>query len=321
MSDRRQLVEKHPQISRKRQCELLEIPRSSSYYKSVEGKEQDRRLEEPLNALYEQDPCLGERKLARMLERDYGLKAGRKKIRRLKREMGLRTIYRNPRTCQRGRRQEGRYPYTVPRNREVKVNEVWTSDITYIQIGSKNYYLCSILDWGSRAVLSWQISERMSTELCTETLKMALSRGVKPKIMNTDQGSQYTSHEWQRMLIKKGIEISQDGKGCWRDNAVMERFWRTYKHDFYLLHEPQSAEEVCEKTATWMEYYNHQRPHETLGYRTPSEHYEKEGGPPAANFFSAPSATLRLAPLRVAPALRAGKGRSYATWALKKWLD
>ena len=228
--------------SRKRQCELLGVPRSSSYYKpqkpSAEQVRQEAALDEALHSLYDQDATLGRRRLPHMLSQQHGIKAGRKRIRTARKRLGLRTIYRHPRTSIPGRRKDSpKHPYLL-RGKELKtVDEAWTSDITFLQIGQKNHYLCTVMDWASRSVLGWSLRERMTTSLCTEALEMALASGRKPQIFNTDQGTQYTSDEFQKILREEGIRISLDGKGRWADNVVMERFWRTYKHEFFLLRE------------------------------------------------------------------------------------
>ncbi|MDO5463989.1 MAG: IS3 family transposase [Akkermansia sp.] len=197
-----------------------------------------------------------------------------------------------------------------------------SSDITYLQIGAKNYYLCIVMDWESRYVLGWSISEKMDMALCLSALEMALSKGRLPKYFNTDQGSQYTSRDWQECMEENGIIISQDGKGRWADNIVMERLWRTYKYEFFFIREPSNIIDLQIITAQWLDYYNNKRPHETLENKTPSEYRREQGipTPHPANFFSDFSAPALLASLRAAPSLSSGR-RAYATKSLKKWID
>ncbi len=278
--------------SRKRQCELLGVPRSSSYYKpqepSAEQVRQEASLDEALHGLYVQDPTLGRRRLPHMLSQQHGIKAGRKRIRTARKRLGLRTIYRHPRTSMPGRRKDSpKYPYLLRDRKIKKVDEAWTSDITYLQIGQKNLYLCIVMDWASRSVLGWSLRERMTASLCMEALEMALASGRKPQIFNTDQGTQYTSEEFQKRLREEDILISLDGKGRWADNVIMERFWRTYKHDFFLLREFADLESLASATAAWLDYYNHERVHSSLGYRSPAAHTTAAGVPPPAQFLSA----------------------------------
>ena len=311
--------------SRKRQCELLGVPRSSSYYKpqdpSAEQVRQEGALDEALHSLYNQDATLGRRRLSPMLSQQHGIKAGRKRIRTARKRLGLRTIYRHPRTSIPGRRKDSpRHPYLLRGKGIKRVDEVWTSDITYLQIGQKNLYLCVVMDWASRSVLGWSLRERMTTALCMEALEMALASGRKPQIFNTDQGTQYTPDEFQKRLEEEGIRISLDGKGRWADNVIMERFWRTYKHEFFLLREFASLEALVSATAAWLDYYNHERVHSSLDYRSPAACTAAAGVPPPAQFLSALFASGRLASLRSAPSLRSGR-RPCALKALKNWFD
>ena len=183
-----------------------------------------------------------------------------------------------------------------------EVDQVWTSDITYIQIEQRNYYLCVVMDWESRFVLGWSMGRNMDVGLCLKAFEMALNSGRRPRVFNTDQGSQHTSTDWQKAIRAEGIQISMDGKGRWADNIIMERFWRTYKHEFFLHREPKSQDEAMEMTAKWLEYYNRERPHSSLENRSPLQYRGEAGTALAANFwrdFSAPAqrATRRaLAP-------------------------
>jgi len=317
---RRQLLdEENSELPRKRQCELLSLHRSGTYYKP-RAKADETPIEKALNELYIKDPCLSLRKLPDMVERHYGIKIGAKKIARIRRDMRIKTIYRHPKTSAPGKRKEGPRPYLLKSLQTIDVDKVWSSDITYLQIGPKNYYLCVVLDWASREVLGWSLSDNMNTQLCLEALDMAFSIGRKPEIFNTDQGSQYTSHDWLRELEERGISISMDGKGRWADNIAVERFWRTYKHDSFLLNEVNSLEEARRLTAHWLTYYNRERPHARLGNLSPSEYCRQKGYPPAANFLRDFSAPMQLASLRSAPSLRSGRC-IYATKSRKKWID
>lgn len=218
------------------------------------------------------------------------------------------------------KRKGGPRPYLLDSLPMIDVDKVWCSDITYLQIGSKNYYLCAVLDWASREVLGWSLSDNMSTRMCLDALHMALAIGRKPEIFNTDQGSQYTSHEWIRELEERGIIISMDGKGRWADNIAIERLWRTFKHDCFLFNEVTSLEEAYRLTARWFTYYNRERPHARLDNLSPSEYCRQKGYPPTANFLRDFSASTQLASLRSASSLRSERS-VYATKSRKKWID
>ena len=248
--------------SRKRQCELLGLARSSTYYKKRAPKDEPA-TERAIEQLYEEDATLGRRRMPVLLQRRYGIEIGAKKCQRIKKKLGLRTLYPHRDTSAPNPRAE-KEPYLLKDEKINEVDQVWTSDITYIQIDRCNYYLCVVMDWDSRFVLGWSMGRHMDVRLCLDALDMALKSGRSPKIFNTDQGSQYTSKDWKEAILEKGIKISMDGKGRWADNIIMERFWRTYKHEFFLHREPKSLEDAIEMTSEWMEYYNRERPHSAL---------------------------------------------------------
>lgn len=320
VAQRRQLldIEGNNVPSRKRQCELLGLSRSSTYYKKRVPKD-EKATERAIETLYEEDATLGRRRLPDLLQRRYGIEIGAKKCQRIKKKLGLRTLYPHRDTSAPNPRAE-KEPYLL-KDMEIKeVDQVWTSDITYIQIEQRNYYLCVVMDWDSRFVLGWSMGRNMDVGLCLKALEMAMSSGRRPRVFNTDQGSQYTSTDWQKAIRAEGIQISMDGKGRWADNIIMERFWRTYKHEFFLHREPRSLDEAMQMTAKWLEYYNRERPHSTLKNRSPLQYREEAGTPLAANFWSDFSAPARLAVLRTAPSLRSGRP-AYATKSLQKWID
>lgn len=262
---------------------------------------------------------MGRRRMPVLLQSRYGIKIGAKKCQRLKKKLGLRSLYPH-RDTSKPNPQAEKEPYRLKDMKINEVDQVWTSDITYIQIEQRNYYLCVVLDWDSRFVLGWSMGRTMDVTLCLKALEMAFRSGRRPMVFNTDQGSQYTSASWQNAIRAEGIQISMDGKGRWADNIVMERFWRTYKHEFFLHREPKTLEDAMEMTARWLEYYNRERPHSTLKNRSPLQYREDSGTPLAANFWSDFSAPARLAALRAAPSLRSGR-RAYATKSLQKWID
>ena len=254
-----------------------------------------------------------------LLQSRYGIKIGAKRCQSLKRKLGLRSLYPHRDTSKPNPRAE-KEPYLLKDMKINEVDQVWTSDITYIQIEQRNYYLCVVMDWDSRFVLGWSMGRNMDVSLCLKSLEMALSSGRRPIVFNTDQGSQYTSSDWQKAMRAEGIQISMDGKGRWADNIIMERFWRTYKHEFFLHREPRSLAEANEMTAEWLEYYNRERPHSSLNNKSPLQYREASGSSLPANFWRDFSASAQLAALRAAPSLRSGR-RAYATKSRQKWID
>ncbi len=260
----------------RRQCELLGVSRSSVTYKPVPESAEDLRIKRLLDEYYMIDPCLGTRRLKTILERENGLALNRKHLQRLRREMGIEAIYCKPRTtiADDGHR---KYPYLL-RNIEVeRPNQVWCTDITYVPMPHGHAYLCAVMDWYSRKVLGWAVSNTMGVDLCLGALDKALkSTGEVPEIFNTDQGSQFTSEEWTGQLLGLDIKISMDGKGRWMDNVFIERLWRSVKYEEIYLFEHSTVIALCEGLGKWFERYNTWRPHEALGNHTPSVVYAGE---------------------------------------------
>ena len=305
VAQRRQLLDMGGEApSRKRQCELLGLSRSSTYYKKRAPKDEPA-TERAIEQLYEEDATLGRRRMPVLLQRRYGIEIGAKKCQRIKKKLGLRTLYPHRDTSAPNPRAE-KEPYLLKDKKINEVDQVWTSDITYIQIDRCNYYLCVVIDWDSRFVLGWSMGRHMDVRLCLDALDMALKSGRSPKIFNTDQGSQYTSGDWKEAILEKGIKISMDGKGRWADNIIMERFWRTYKHEFFLHQEPKSLDAI-EMTSEWMEYYNRERPHSALKNCSPLMYRENLATPPAGEFLARffRSGTARVALLRALATLYA----------------
>jgi putative transposase len=272
--DRTELVEKnHPKLSMRTQCELLEVPRSSLDYQPVPESEDDRRLMRLMDEIYLVDPCIGTRRLVKVLERDHGEKVNRKRLRRLRRKMGLETIWCRPRNTSAPDSSHRKYPYLL-RNLEVtRPDQVWCSDITYVPMSRGHAYLCAVMDWHSRKVLGWKVSNTMDAALCRDALAMAVAQsgGRLPEIFNTDQGSQFTSEEWTGQLTALGIAISMDGKGRWMDNVFIERLWRSVKHEEIYLREYATVPELEAGLRNWFKRYNAWRPHQHLGNRTPEQ--------------------------------------------------
>ena len=292
MRERTKLVENdHPKISVRRQCQLLDVSRSSLTYQSVPECAQDQRLRHLLDEIYLKDPCLGSRRLVTVLERDHGMVVNRKRLQRVRREMGQEAIWCRPRTTipDKGHR---KYPYLLRGLRIDQPDQVWCTDITYVPMPVGHAYLCAVMDWHTRRVLGWAVSNTMDTGLCLDALREAMERtGVVPGIFNTDQGSQFTSAEWTGVLLEQGIRISMDGIGRWMDNVFIERLWRSVKYEEIFLREHATLAALRAGLADWFKRYNEWRPHQALGNLTPAAFYQEalvriaasaEEGSPAA---------------------------------------
>ena len=209
--------------------------------------------------------------MARHLRRQ-GYAVGRTRIRRLMRMMGLQAIYQKPRTST-PNAQHRVYPYLLRDLAIERANQVWCADITYIPMQRGFLYLVAVMDWHTRAVLSWRLSNTIDSAFCVEALEEALSRYGKPEVFNTDQGSQFTSEEFTDTLSGAGVRISMDGKGRWMDNVFIERLWRSLKYECVYLREFETGHQAKAEMARWLDYYNTDRPHSSLGDKTPMEAY------------------------------------------------
>jgi len=259
-----------------KQCELLGIARSSVSYKPVPECGEDLRIKRLLDELYLVDPCLGTRRLVTVLAREYDIGICRKKLQRLRREMGIEAIYCKPSTSKSnpGHR---KYPYLLRTLVVERPDQVWCTDITYVPMPGGSAYLCAVMDWYSRKVLGWAVSNTMETGLCLKALGNAFeSTGKVPEIFNTDQGCQFTSEEWTGRLLDLGIKISMDGKGRWMDNVFIERLWRSVKYEEIYLFEHSSIHNLEKGLGKWFDRYNDWRPHEALGNLTPGVVYTSE---------------------------------------------
>ena len=270
--ERTKLLECTPDktLSISRQCELLGLGRSSVYYKPQ--RESDARLREILEDCYEEDPCMGRCRLPDYIERKCGLVVGEKRLMSLKKKMGLKTIYPHKDTSAPAAVAHERYPYLLKEMELTKADQVWTSDITYLPAGKGHFYLCCVMDWVSREILGYALSNTMDKPLVLDALHMAFSTGRSPEVFNTDQGSQYTSEAWLSELKSRGIRISMDGKGRWQDNVRMERFWRTYKYESYFLHGDITLSQIRARFERWVQYYNEKRPHSVSIRSAPLPH-------------------------------------------------
>jgi len=263
--DRRQ-----PSLSVVRQCKLLGISRSGLYYQPAGISEEDLALMKMIDRQYLATPFYGARRLAAWLK-NQGYRVNRKRVRRLMQVMGLKAIYRRPRTSTPapGHRI---YPYLLSGVEITRPDQVWAADITYIPMARGFLYLVAIIDWCSRYVLSWRLSNTLDAGFCVEALEEALRKG-RPEIFNTDQGAQFTGEAFTRMLEQQGVKISMDGKGRYSDNLFVERLWRTVKYEEVYLKAYQDGRDARMGIGDHFRFYNTERPHQALGYRTPAEAY------------------------------------------------
>jgi putative transposase len=260
-------------LSVRKQAKLLGINRNRLTTRQTKTTEEDSKIMTIMDVLYTECPVYGQRNLRENL-RDYGYHIGPKRIRRLMRIMGIEALVPKPSTSVPVKGHEI-FPYLL-RKREINaVDDVWCADITYIPMTEGHAYMVAIMDWHSRAVLAWEISNTMDSAFCVRALKEVLRRtGRKPRIFNTDQGSQFTSKEWICELHSQGIQISMDGRGRWMDNVLIERLWRIMKYEKLRLWSYRTISELRALTADWIEFYNHRRKHQTHGYITPWSVYQ-----------------------------------------------
>lgn len=278
----------HPQLSIRKQCKLLHLQRSTYYYQPQGESEYNLELMRLIDELFTNLPFLGSRQMRRMLV-DTGHQVGRGRVRRLMRTMGLMAVFHKPRTSV-PHPEHKIYPYLLRNVPIVRPNQVWCSDITYIPMKRGFLYLVTVMDWYSRAVLSWRLSNTMDSDFCVAALKDALNRYGVPEIFNTDQGSQFTSYDFTKTLRNAGVRISMDGRGRWLDNAMIERLWRSLKYECVYLREYETGSELRRSLAWWFNFYNSRRPHSVFNGKKPMEIYQNElpeGVPPLAGLKKA----------------------------------
>ena len=261
----------HPALSLSRQCEVLSISRSSFYYALKGESPENLALMRRIDELFLKYPFYGSRQMVRQLRRE-GIVVGRHRVRRLMRLMGLEAIYQAPRTSA-PHPAHRIYPYLLKGMAIERPNQVWCADITYIPVQRGFLYLVAIMDWATRHVLAWRLSNTMDARFCVEALEEALARYGKPEIFNTDQGSQFTSLDFTGVLKDAGVAISMDGRGRYMDNIFIERLWRSLKYEAVYLHELTDGFKAEQVIRDWIEFYNTERPHSALGDRTPAEAY------------------------------------------------
>ena len=260
----------HPKLSLSRQCHLLRVSRSSVYHRPKGESAENLALMRRIDELFLEYPFYGSRQMVRHLWRER-VRVGRHRVRRL---MRLQAIYQAPRTT-RPHPEHRVYPYWLKGVAIERPNHVWTADITYIPVQKGFLYLVAVMDWATRRVLSWRLSNTLNARFCVEALSEALERYGPPEIFNTDQGSQFTSLEFTSVLKDSGIAISMDGRGRCMDNIFIERLWRSLKYEAVYLHELSDGFAALRVIARWVAFYNNQRPHSALAGSTPAEAYER----------------------------------------------
>lgn len=273
MEQLRALVEpEHPSLSITRQCELLGLGRSSYYYEPilVPCSDEELMLRKLIDEQYTRTPFYGSRRMAVWLEKQ-GHEVGRKQVRALMKQMGLEAIYPKPRLSDPASEHKV-YPYLLREVRVERARQVFCADITYIRLARGWVYLVAVLDWYSRYVVSWAISTTMDTDFCVEALERALGQWV-PEIFNTDQGAQFTSTAFVGKLLEKGVRVSMDGRGRALDNVFVERLWRSVKYEEVYLKAYQTVRDAVSGLGAYLRFYNEERPHQGLEYRTPANVY------------------------------------------------
>ena len=254
-----------------RQCQLLKLARSTAYYQPMPVSEPTLALMRRIDELHLHYPFAGARMLRDLLRQE-GRAIGRRQVVTLMRRMGIEALYRKPSLS---RRQSGHqiFPYLLRDLAISRPNQVWAADITYIPMRRGFVYLFAVLDWASRRVLAWRLSNTLTTDFCLDAVREAIAQYGCPEIFNTDQGCQFTSLEFTGLLKAQGIQISMDGKGCWRDNVFVERLWKSIKYEEVYLHAYETVGAAQQGLARYLTFYNQTRPHQALAGQTPEQVY------------------------------------------------
>ena len=265
------MIEPGIEISIKRQCELLGINRLRVYYDKVMRPDRYEKIKVEVKRIWEGMPSRGARYIVRELF-EIGYRPGRKKAGELMRLLGLSALFVRKNLTKRAKGHK-KYPYLLRDIKIERVNQVWSTDITYIKLASGFAYLTAVIDWYSRKVLSWRLSNTLDNSFCKDAVKEALCIYGQPEVFNTDQGSQYTANDFTKILEDKKIKISMDGKGRAVDNIFIERLWRTVKYEHAYIWRFDTIKELREGLKDYFDFYNNKRKHQSLGYKTPSEVY------------------------------------------------
>lgn len=271
---RRELIDQqHSSLSIVKQCRLLSLHRSGLYYQPCRESEENLHIMRLLDEQYFKTPFYGARRLKIWLQ-SLGYNINRKRVQRLMQLMGWQTIYRKPSTSKPNKEHKV-YPYLLRGLEITRVNQVWAMDITYVPMRKGFMYLCAVIDLHTRYVVNWSVSNSMTAEWCTQVVTEAVEKYGSPEILNTDQGSQFTSDEFIAQVKSKGIQPSMDGKGRAVDNIFIERLWKTVKYEHIYLKVPDDGVKLYEGLNEYFCFYNSQRPHQSLGYQTPEVLYSK----------------------------------------------
>jgi len=271
------MVSKDHELSQRRQCRLLQLSRSTLYYQPKGESAENLAFMEIIDKQFLETPWYGSRQMARHMKRQ-GHKCGRHRVRRLMRLMRLVPIYQEPNTSKKHPAHKI-YPYLLKGLAITRPNQVWCADITYIRMERGFLYLVAIMDWYSRKVLAWRLSNTLEADFCVAALKEALATYGPPEIFNTDQGSQFTSSDWIDELKEAKVKISMDGKGRWIDNRMIERLWRSLKYECVYLRAFETGSQARDGIGKWLAYYNAERPHSTHGILTPDEVHANQTEP------------------------------------------
>lgn len=261
----------HPNLSLVRQCELLGLSRSSLYYQSVGPSDEELTILRLMDEQYLKTPFYGSRRMVAYLAH-HGHQVNRKRVQRLMRQLGLHAVYPKPKLSKRHPEHKV-YPYLLRDVEIASVNQVWSTDITYLPVLKGHFYLVAVMDWFSRKVLSWQVSNTMDGAFCVNVLEEALLNYQKPMIFNSDQGAQFTATAFTQTLRQADVEISMDGRGRCYDNIFIERLWRSIKYELIYLKAFEDGKHLSREVTAWFHFYNRQRFHQSLNYRTPDEIY------------------------------------------------
>jgi putative transposase len=258
-----------------RQCELLDINRSTLYYSPRAERADNATLRRLIDEQYLETPFYGSRRMTEHLK-DLGHQVNRKRVQRLMRQMGIEAIYPKKKRTTIRNPQHQIYPYLLRNVDVTRPNQAWAADITYLPQKKGFMYLVAIIDWFSRKVLAFSVSNTMDSSFCVETLKEALEKHGKPEIFNTDQGSQFTDSDFTGVLKTAGVQISMDGRGRCQDNIFIERLWRSVKYEYIYLNAIEGGSNLRNGLSKYFEWYNEKRPHQGLGYRKPDEVYYED---------------------------------------------
>ena len=261
------MIDRSDKLPVVRQCQLLGISRSSVYYRAQPFPEGDLTLMRRIDELHLNHPFAGARMLRDVLRQE-GFQVGRRHVTRLMKKMGIEALYRRPNTS-RKHPQNPVFPYLLRGLDITRPNHVWAMDITYIPMRKGFVYLAAVLDWATRRVLSWRLSNSLTTDFCIEAVEEAIQRHGRPEIFNTDQGCQFTSQEFIGLIQGHGIQVSMDGKGRWIDNVFVERLWKSVKYEEVYLHAYDSLAQARQGLQRYFKFYNERRPHSSLDGKTP----------------------------------------------------